>query len=53
MLEINTKEDIIIPFDKIGDDDWKINTSKIIEALAQNRRKTIIPVTYSEIKGID
>ena len=36
MLEINRKEDIIIPFQKIGESDWETNTHHILEALADN-----------------
>ncbi|KFF03467.1 SMI1/KNR4 family protein [Flavobacterium reichenbachii] len=36
MIEINKKEDILIPFSKIGDSDWTVNTKKIIESIADN-----------------
>jgi len=36
MIEINKKEDIIIPFDKIGADNWEIKTALIISI---HRRK--------------
>ena|SRR6218665_936340 len=36
MIEIQKKEDILIPFDKIGDSEWKVNTQKIIETIADN-----------------
>ena len=29
MIEINKKEDILIPFNKIGDSNWEINTKEI------------------------
>jgi hypothetical protein len=54
MLEINTKEDIIIPFDKIGDNNWKIKTSQIIEALAQNWEDELKePISASEISELE
>ena len=54
MLEINTKEDIIIPFDKIGDDGWKIKTSQIIEALAQNWNDELKePISETEISALE
>lgn len=34
MIEIDEKEDIVIPFDKIGDSNWEENTSDIVESLA-------------------
>jgi len=36
MIEINKKEDIIIPFDKIGIQGWEVNAKRIIEAIADN-----------------
>ncbi len=36
MIEINKKTDIFIPFNKIGDKNWEINTRKIIESIADN-----------------
>ncbi|MCH5716890.1 SMI1/KNR4 family protein [Niabella hibiscisoli] len=36
MLEINKKEDIIIPFNKIGEVDWETKTRLIIESIAEN-----------------
>ena len=42
MLEINKRSDIIIPFDKVGDKDWEINTLKILEAVAYNWSKKLM-----------
>lgn len=54
MLEINNKEDISIPFDKIGDDDWKIKTSQIIEALATNWNDELKdPISTAEISALE
>jgi len=54
MLEINKKEDIIIPFDQIGDDDWKIRTSQIIEAIADNWDDELTaPVAADEISELE
>ena len=54
MLEINKKEDIIIPFDKLGDDDWKIKTSQIIEALAESWNDELKdPVSADEISELE
>lgn len=36
MLEINKKEDIVIPFNKIGDTDWDVKTELIIKSIANN-----------------
>ncbi|NDV95426.1 SMI1/KNR4 family protein [Dysgonomonas sp. 521] len=36
MIDINKKSDIIIPFEKISDPDWAVNTRIIIESLAEN-----------------
>ena len=50
MLEINTKEDFIIPFEKIGDDQWIERTRIILEAIADNSYATLeTPVSDSEI----
>jgi hypothetical protein len=54
MLEINKKEDIIIPFNRIGDDDWKIRTSQIIEAVAENWNDELkAPVSADEISALE
>ena len=36
MLEINKRDDIIIPFDKIGEDNWESKTLLIIQSIAEN-----------------
>lgn len=35
MLEINKKEDILIPFVRIGDQGWEVNTKIILESIAE------------------
>jgi len=35
MLEIKVKSDIVIPFDKVGDEDWEKDTGVIIQELAE------------------
>lgn len=54
MIEIHKKEDILIPFNKIGDADWKINTQKIIEAIADNYGDDLKkPVSDEEILALE
>lgn len=54
MIEIHKKEDILIPFNKIGDPDWKINTKKIIEAIADNFGDDLKkPVSKEEILAVE
>ncbi|RAJ22657.1 SMI1/KNR4 family protein [Pedobacter cryoconitis] len=54
MLEINNKEDIIIPFEKIGDSDWTIKTSKIIEAFADTwEEEHRTPISAGEITALE
>ncbi|SHH53982.1 hypothetical protein SAMN05444388_11234 [Flavobacterium johnsoniae] len=54
MIEIHKKEDILIPFNKIGDPDWKINTKKIIEAIADNFGDDLKkPVSKEEILALE
>lgn len=54
MIEINSKEDILIPFNKIGDADWKINTQKIIESIAANFGDDLKkPVSEQEILNLE
>jgi len=36
MLEISKKEHILVPFNKIGEENWKANTRIILESLAEN-----------------
>lgn len=55
MLEINQKTDIIVPFENIGDEHWKANTQKILEALADNWGNEFIPnpICNDEIKALE
>lgn len=54
MIEINKKEDILIPFNKIGDSDWKINTKKIIESIADNFGDDLkTPISDEEIQDLE
>lgn len=54
MIEINKKEDILIPFNKIGDADWKINTQKIIESIADNFGEDLKePISNEEIEALE
>lgn len=55
MLEINAKQDILIPFEKIGDARWEENTQTILEALANNwggafERKPILEEEITELE---
>ncbi len=54
MIEILRKEDIVIPFNQIGDADWKINTQKIIEQIADNFGDDLKkPVSKEEILALE
>lgn len=54
MIEINKKEDILIPFNKIGDSDWKINTKKIIESIADNFGDDLKnPISDEEVQDLE
>lgn len=54
MLEINKKEDIVIPFDKIGDAHWDTNTAFIINAIAYNWGDDLKdPISVDEIKKLE
>lgn len=54
MIEIHKKEDILIPFKQIGDADWKINTQKIIEEIADNFGYDLKkPVSKEEILALE
>ena len=54
MIEINNKEDIIIPFDKIGNHGWEINTRKIIESVAENSGDDLKkPISADEISKLE
>lgn len=50
MIEINKKEDILIPFNKIGDSDWKINTKKIIESIGDDLKN---PISDEEVQDLE
>lgn len=54
MIEINKKEDILIPFNKIGDSDWKINTKKIIKSIADNFGDDLKnPISDEEVQDLE
>ena len=54
MIEINNKKDIIIPFDRIGNHGWEINTRKIIESIAENwGDKLKSPISTVEISILE
>lgn len=54
MLEINKKEDIIIPFDKIGEDNWESKTQLIIQSIAKNWDNELKePISIEEIQELE
>ena len=54
MIEINRKEDIIIPFEKIGEIGWEEKTKSIIESLAENWSKDLEkPISITEINKLE
>jgi len=54
MLEINKKEDIIIPFDKIGEDNWENKTQLIIQSIAENWNDELKePISIEEIQELE
>jgi hypothetical protein len=54
MLEIDKKEDIIIPFDKIGDDNWEVTTGLIIQSIAENWNDELKePIPIEEIEKLE
>ena len=54
MININTKNDIIIPFDKIGDDRWEEKSKLIIESLAENwSNKLQEPISIAKIENLE
>ena len=54
MIEINNKKDIIIPFDRIGNHGWEINTRKIIESIAENFGDDLKdPISTDEISVLE
>jgi len=54
MLEINRKEDIIIPFDKIGEDNWESKTQLIIQSIAENWNDELKePISIEELQELE
>lgn len=54
MIEINLKSDIIIPFDKIGDNGWDEKSKLIIESLAENWSNELKePISIEEIENLE
>jgi len=54
MIEIVKKEDIVIPFDKIGDKNWDTKTREIIQSFADVWRKKLPePKTDDEINNLE
>ncbi|MDO5652452.1 MAG: SMI1/KNR4 family protein, partial [Moraxella sp.] len=54
MLEINRKEDVIIPFDKIGEDNWESKTKLIIQSIAKNWNKELKElISIEEIQELE
>jgi len=54
MIDINKKEDIIIPFEKIGDSDWIEKSKIIIESLAENWSNELEkPISGEEINVLE
>ena len=54
MLEINRREDIIIPFNKIGEDNWESKTQLIIQSIAENWNDELKePISNEEIQEVE
>lgn len=54
MLEINKREDIIIPFDKIGEGNWESKTQLIIQSIAENWNDELKePISNEEILEVE
>ncbi|MDR2920347.1 MAG: SMI1/KNR4 family protein [Tannerella sp.] len=54
MIEIAKKEDIVIPFDKIGEKNWETETREIIQSLAEMWNDDLPePKTDEEIKSLE
>lgn len=54
MLTINQKEDILVPFNKIGDENWEENTRIILTAIAENWNNELKePVSEEEITELE
>ncbi len=54
MLSINTKSDILIPFQNVGDAGWKEKTRIILDALSENwSNKPKPPISPAEIQELE
>ena len=54
MIEINKKEDVVIPFDKIGEAGWIVKTKVIIESIAESFGDELkSPVADTEIVELE
>lgn len=54
MIDVNKKSDIIIPFGKMSDSDWEVNSRIIIESLAENWSDELPnPKTEEEISDLE
>ncbi|MDO5652341.1 MAG: SMI1/KNR4 family protein [Moraxella sp.] len=54
MLKINKKEDVLTPFDKIGEDNWESKTKLIIQSIAENWNKELKePISMEEIQELE
>jgi SMI1 / KNR4 family (SUKH-1) len=54
MLTINKKTDILVPFQKIGQPDWTVNTREILTAIADNYGDDLKePVTAADIAVLE
>lgn len=54
MIQINKKSDIIIPFNKIGENNWTIHTGKIINSLAENWNDNLAkPIQEEELVQLE
>lgn len=54
MININKKEDIIIPFEKIGTNNWHEKSRLIIESLAENWSSELKePISIEEIENLE
>lgn len=54
MFTIDQKADVLLPFSKIGDKDWTLNTRIILESLAENWGSELPdPIAESEILKLE
>ena len=54
MIDIKSKSEIIIPFEKIGNDNWTENTKLIITNLAENwDDEPAISISTKEIEELE